>query len=180
MKVVKKCVSLLICLVCLVPFFVFQVECLDYSEDSPSYVSEVGNFYIEVSTVELGRGTLILPNNYKYDYISTYSSGNNLYNTYSSTISGYIKLQNGNSYQIRFQGFSSAQYNSGSGVGYGYQDLTVNALYTTNGSILGTNGIKVYNIPDSDRILISVVLVAMLVYLVFGSVTFILRRWSNQ
>lgn len=179
MKRVIKCVSLLICSVFLLLCFVFPVACLDYSADSPSYISESGNFYIEVNTVEIGRGTIILPNNYKYDYLSTYDNSDELYNSTSSTLNGYIITTRGNRYQCRFSSFSPAQYYLGTGVGYGWQDLSISELYTSNGSILGSNGQKVYNVPDSDRIIISIVIIACLLYLIFTAVVMILRKRSD-
>ena len=72
-KGVLKCASLVLCLVCLLHCFVFPVACLDYSANPPSYIN-YRCFYIEVNTSQLGRGTIILPDNYKWDDISTYKT----------------------------------------------------------------------------------------------------------
>lgn len=182
MKRVIKCVSLVISLVCLVLFLSFPVVCLEYSDNVPNYVNEKGNFYIEVATSQIGAGTILLSNNYKFDYLSTYGSTEQLYNTTNSTISGYIYTTNNNYYQIRFTSLDTAQYYiTGSGIGgnYGWQDLTITKLVSTNGSILGDNGIKVYSVSDSDKIIITILIVTVSLVL-FGYVILLLFNRKGE
>lgn len=184
MKRVIQCVSLVICFLCLGLFLSFPADCLDYSNSYPSYLKEKGNFFIEVGTVELGRGSIILANNYKVDNLSTYGNTSELYNTLSSTISGYFLTQNGTYYQLRFTTLDTAQYYlSGSGIGgnYGWQDLTVQNLYSTNGSILGDKGVKVHFFTDFEKLLVTMFIVICTVSFVIGGIKFIinLRKGSS-
>ena len=182
MKRVIKCINLVLCLVLLALFCVCPCECLDYSADSPSYITKSGCFYIEVQTSQLGHCTIILPSNYQFDLISTYKNSDVLYNTTSGTMSGTVITASGDTYNFRFQAFSNAQYYRPNDIGtsYTWSTLTINRLVSTNGSILGTNGIKVYNIPDSDKIIISVVLVSSLLYIIFGSVILIFNKRGSR
>lgn len=175
---VFKCVSLLICLVCLLLCFVFPVACLDYSVNSPTYVKEKGNFYIEVQTSELGRGAILLANNYQVDILSTYGNTSELYNTLNSTLNGYFLTQNGTYHQLRFTTLSTAQYyiqSSGIGGTYGWQDLTITELYTTNGSILGSKGIKVRFFTDFEKLLLTSLIVVFTISFVLGGIKFIIK-----
>lgn len=174
-KKVIKCVSLLICLVCLLLCCVCPVVALDYSENSPSYIREKGNFYIEISSVELGTGTILLANNYRVDILSTYGNSQQLYNTTSSTISGYLYTTSNNYYQIRFTSLNTPQYYvQGTGINYGWQDLTINQLVSTNGSIKGDNGIKVYFYSDFEKILISAIIIFFVLFFIFSGVRFVI------
>lgn len=160
-----KCVGLLICSVFLLLCCAFPSVCLDYSEDSPSYVPEKGNFYIQVSTTELGSCTFLLPNNYKADILSTRGNTLQLYNTTMSTINGYVLTSSGVYYRLRFNALDTAEYYTSTSYGT-WNDLTVSQLLTSNGSILGSNGQKVYLLSDFEKIIISCVIV--LLTLIFG------------
>ena len=172
---IKKCGILLMCLVLLLHCFVFQVACLEYSTDNP--IGYKGNFFIQVTTSELGNCVIILPNTYKYDYLSTYSNTYHLYNTTNSTISGQVIVISSNtSYPCRFTALNQAQYQTTSGYQTTWNDLTITSLTKTNGSILGDNGIKVYNVSDSDRIIISLFIIALISVYVISFLGFVFNR----
>ena len=173
MKKVNKCVILLICLVCLLHCFVYQAVCLEYSADSP--IGYKGNFYIQVGTTELGNCIIVLPNTYKFDYLSTYSDSLKLYNTMNSTLSGYVFTSN-NNYPLRFTALNTAQYQTTSGYQTTWNDLTINSLVKTNGSILGENGIKVYNVSDSDKIIITLLTISLVSVFVISFLTFVFNH----
>ena len=174
-KGVLKCASLVLCLVCLLHCFVFPVACLDYSANPPSYIN-YRCFYIEVNTSQLGRGTIILPDNYKWDDISTYNNSTQLINKTSGTLTGRFVTQGGTTYSFRFSAFNTPQYQTTSNGISTWTALTVTQLYTTNGSIDGNNGIKVYNVADSDKIFITILIIGVFFMVLFNSLIFILNR----
>ena len=175
-KGVIKCASLVLCSVCLLHCLGFRAECLDYSANAPSYLNYNDVFYIEVNTSQLGRGTIMLPDNYKFDNITTANNSYQLFNKTSGTMSGRFITQNGTSYSFRFSAFSSGQYQTSSGGVSTWTGLTVTQLYTTNGSIDGNNGLKVYNVADSDKIMITILIIGVFFMVLFNSLLFILNR----
>lgn len=174
-RVIYKCVGLVICSVFLLLCFVFPSACLDYSEDSPSYVPEKSNFYIEVTTSELGNCTLILPNDYIENIISTRGTGVQLYNTTMSTLNGYVLTSSGTYYRLRFSALDTPDYYTNTQYGQ-WTDLTITQLKTSNGSISGANGQKVYILSDFQKIIISCVIVLLTMIFLCNVVIIFKRR----
>ena len=113
-------------------FSAFPVYAADYGTTYPQYVKQSNACFIECDTA-LGKGSIVLPVNYKRDYIGFYgSTGFDVMNLYSTTISGQFVLENGTTYSIRAQGFSKFQYQTDEGYYNNYYDLNVSNIYNTN------------------------------------------------
>ena len=126
------------CLICSVIFTLlftallcFPTYAAEYGRQYPAYLKQSAACFVECQT-NLGKGAIVLPRNYQYEYIGFSGSGSNLMNLQSSSISGQFVLENGTSYEVRASGFSTFQYYNNSGNWGSYYDLTVSQIYNTN------------------------------------------------
>lgn len=127
-------------------FLLFSVSVFAevYTSDYPSYVPVSGGAWVEVQTSQ-GRVCIVFPKNYQFDTFSfTGSSGYNITNNISSTVSGYIYKDGSFSYygspsqlQCRFTAMDTLQvyepYQSTyGGTSYRWTYLNTSAIYNTN------------------------------------------------
>lgn len=131
MKGKIKCLSIsAVFIILFIILSCFPVYAEEYGNQYPDYVNQSGACFIECNT-NLGKGSVIFARNYQENTIGFYGSGHNIMNITSSTVSGYLVLENGNTYNVRAQGFSTFQYYDGSNWG-NYYDLTTSQITNTN------------------------------------------------
>ena len=110
MKGLKKCLScLLVCIGLFTTFLSFQVSAAEYGAVYPDYLNQSSACFVECDT-SIGKGTIVLPINYKTDTIGFYGSGYDLFNCTSGTLTGQIVFENGSTYTCRASAFSTFQY----------------------------------------------------------------------
>lgn len=110
----------------------FPVYAAEYGGTYPDYVNQSSSCFVECNT-SLGKGSLVIPVNYKKDCIGFYGkSGTDLFNITSGTISGQFVLTNGTTYNVRAQGFSKFQYQTQDGYYNNYIDLNISQIHNTN------------------------------------------------
>ena len=151
------------CLICSVIFTLLFIGLLcfptfaaEYGKQYPAYLKQSGGCFIECQT-NLGKGSIVLPRNYQYEYIGFSGTGSNVMNIQSSSISGQLVLENGTSYDVRANGFSTFQYYSYSGNWGSYYDLNVTKIYNTNVQFTdeqGDRGNVIYNFSNYQRFLV--------------------------
>lgn len=102
-----------------------------YYEDSFPYneTGLTGGAYIECSS-SLGDIVIVLPVQYTDNYL-TFTTGGNLYNASSSTITAALFLD-GTQYTARFQSFGTLEYRVSSSGYYEYTAVTTGEIYDTN------------------------------------------------
>lgn len=166
----KKCLSFLSVFIGLfIVLSVFPVYAADYGAVYPQYVKQSNACFIECDTV-LGKGSLVFPINYQRDYIGFYgSSGTEVMNLYSSSITGQFVLENGTTYTVRAQGFSKFQYQSQEGYYNSYYDLNVSTIYNTNvqfSDSLSDRGNTVFDFSIFESALLSVLIVFFFLFFV--------------
>lgn len=153
--------SLFIVLLC------FPTYAAEYGKQYPAYLKQSAGCFIECQT-NLGKGSIVLPRNYQYEYIGFSGSGSNVMNLQSSSISGQLVLENGTSYEVRASGFSTFQYYSSSGNWGSYYDLTVSQIYNTNVQFTDEQrdrGNVIYNFSNYQKFV--VVLLSFLLCIIF-------------
>ncbi len=125
------------CFISLIFIFIFTVSIFTpsaaavYYEDTFPYEDTglTGGAYIECSS-SLGDIVLVLPMQYIDNYL-TFTTGGNLYNASSSTITCALFL-NGVQYSARFASFSTLEYRVSSSGYYDYTAVTTGDIYDTN------------------------------------------------
>lgn len=70
----------------------FPTYAAEYGRQYPEYLNQSSGCFIECQT-NLGKGSIILPRNYQYEYIGFSGSGSNVMNIQSSSISGQFVLE---------------------------------------------------------------------------------------
>ena len=144
---VKKKIMSIIFVAALIFIIPLNAYAAEYGNEYPSYLNYSGGAYIEVQS-SIGRGTLILPNTYKSNYIGFYGNGYNLCNLSNSTLTGRFVLQNGTTYTARFNAFSTSQYYYESGMTREYRDLSISKIYNTNCDFIDETTMERYNLID--------------------------------
>lgn len=169
------------CLICSAIFTLLFIGSLcfptfaaEYGRQYPAYLKQSAGCFIECQT-NLGKGTIVIPRNYQYEYIGFSGSGSNVMNIQSSSISGQFILENGTSYEVRASGFSTFQYYDNKGNWGSYYDLTVSQIYNTNVQFTdeqGDRGNLIYNFSNYQKFVAVLLSLLLLVYFVFklGSV----------
>lgn len=142
----------------------FPTYAADYGRQYPPYLKQSAACFVECQT-NLGKGTVVLPQNYQYNYIGFSGKGSNIMNLQSSSISGQFVLENGTSYEVRASGFSTFQYYDSNGNWGSYYDLTVSQIYNTNVQFAddqGDRGNVIYNFSNYQKFI--VVLLPLLLF----------------
>lgn len=137
----------------------FPTYAAEYGKQYPAYLKQSAGCFIECQT-NLGKGSIILPRNYQYEYIGFSGSGSNVMNIQSTSISGQFILENGTSYEVRASGFSTFQYYDNKGNWGSYYDLTVSQIYNTNVQFTdeqGDRGNVVYNFSNYEKFVVVMV-----------------------
>lgn len=151
------------CLICSAIFTLLFIGSLcfptfaaEYGRQYPEYLKQSSACFVECQT-NLGKGAIVLPRNYQYDYIGFSGKGSNIMNLQSSSISGQFVLENGTSYEVRASGFSTFQYYDSNGNWGSYYDLTVSQIYNTNIQFTdeqGNRGNVIYNYSNFQKFLL--------------------------
>ena len=140
----------------------FPVYAAEYGGTYPDYVNQSFSCFVECNT-SLGKGSLVLPVNYRKDCIGFYGkSGTDLFNITSGTISGQFVLTNGTTYNVRAQGFSKFQYQTQDGYYNNYTDLNLSQIYNTNVQFMDEQSDRENSIFDFsmyEKIIISLILI---------------------
>ena len=150
MKGKKVCV----CIISFVILLIFHITPYAYSNQYPSYLGSEYCAYIECNT-NLGRGALIIPVNYQYDYLSI--ENGQIINLGTSTISTRFILQNGTVYDVRCQYLNHFEYRYTSGYQILYADINITKIYNTNCNINSYTSSaydRVYNFSTYEIIVI--------------------------
>lgn len=164
------------CLICSAIFTLLFIASLcfptfaaEYGRQYPAYLNQSAACFVECQT-NLGKGTIVIPRNYQYEYIGFSGSGSNLMNLQSSTISGQFVLENGTSYDVRASGFSTFQYYISDNWGR-YTDLTVSQIYNTNVQLTDEQkdrGNVIYNFSNYQKFVVVLLSLSFCVLFVFG------------
>lgn len=140
----------------------FPVYSAEYGATYPDYVPQSSACFVECNT-SLGKGALVFPVNYKEDCIGFYgSSGSDLMNCTSSTISGQFILTNGTTYTVRASGFSKFQYQTQDGYYNNYTDLNISQIQNTNVQFkdeLSDRENSIYDFSIFEKLIISLILI---------------------
>lgn len=135
---------------------------VDYGVQYPDYVPQSSGCFIECNS-NIGKGCLLLP----YEFVDNsigYYNNNQFCNLTKSTINGVFITENGTSYSIRCTALGGFQYVYSTGYQSSYQDLTFNSIYNTNCTFLTENSENqnnVYHLSDTDKIIISLIVLIM-------------------
>ena len=166
-----KKIKCLICSAIFTSLFIvslcFPTFAAEYGRQYPVYLNQSAACFVECQT-NLGKGTIVLPRNYQYEYIGFSGSGSNVMNLQSSSISGQFVLENGTSYEVRASGFSTFQYYSNNGNWGSYYDLTVSQIYNTNVQFTDEQrdrGNVIYNFSNYQKFV--AVLLSLLLCIIF-------------
>ncbi len=159
MKCLKKWLSFLsVFCVLFAVFSSFPVYAVDYGTTYPQYVKQSNACFVECDTA-LGKGSIVFPVNYQKEYIGFYgSSGCELMNLYSNTITGQFVLENGTTYSVRASGFSKFEYQSTNGYYNNYYELNVTKIYNTNvefSDSLGDRANTIYEFTMFEQLLLT-------------------------
>lgn len=164
------------CLICSAIFTLLFIASLcfptyaaEYGKQYPAYLNQSAACFVECQT-NLGKGTIVIPCNYQYEYIGFSGSGSNLMNLQSSSISGQFVLENGTSYEVRASGFSTFQYYNNSGNWGSYYDLTVSQIYNTNVQFTddkSDRGNVIYNFSNYQKFVVVLLSLSLCVMFMF-------------
>ena len=158
---------------------IFHITCFAYSNVFPDYLGIEYCAYIEVNT-NLGKGAIIIPSNYQYDYLTIDSNGQ-IINLNSSTISTRFILQNGTQYDVRAQSLSNFQYRYTSGYQTLYDDINISTIYNTNcniNSYISNSYDRVYHFTTFEIIVICCLFTIL--FILFGKeLKNVFRRRDN-
>lgn len=131
-------------------FFVIvqQFSCcamaLDYSNNPPSYLPSTDYIWVELDTKQLGTGVAYFPRIYKDNFGLT--TGNQIVNVSSSTMSGYFHSESGTVTQIRISSLDGIDYRyTSSSMSSTYEDLTYSVGETLNTNIPFYDNYTVFN-----------------------------------
>ncbi len=175
MKGKTKCLSFsVIFIILFIILSCFPVYAEEYGNQYPDYINQSGACFIECNT-NLGKGSIIFAKSYQQNTIGFYGSGHNIMNITNNSLSGYLVLENGTTYNVRAQGFSTFQYYNSSNWG-NYYDLTTSQIINTNVQFTDNqkdrgNIIFDFNLVDTFIIgflsLILFILFIVLLYVIF-------------
>lgn len=147
----------------------FPAYAAEYGRQYPAYLKQSAACFVECQT-NLGKGSIVLPQNYQYNYLGFSGQGSNIMNLQSSSISGQFVQENGTSYEVRASGFSTFQYYYSNGSWGSYYDLTVSQIYNTNIQFTDEQddrGNIIYNFSNFQKFLL--VICTLLLSLIFVS-----------
>lgn len=167
---IKCLISSVIFILLFIVSLCFPTYAAEYGKQYPAYLKQSAGCFIECQT-NLGKGSIVLPRNYQYEYIGFSGSGSNIMNLQSSSISGQFVLENGTSYDVRASGFSTFQYYSNSGNWGSYYDLTVSSIYNTNVQFTdeqSDRGNVIYNFSNYQKFVVVLLSLSFCVMFVFG------------
>lgn len=136
----------------------FPTYAAEYGRQYPIYLKQSAACFVECQT-NLGKGTVVLPRNYQYNYIGFSGKGYNIMNLQSLSISGQLILENGTSYEVRASGFSTFQYYDSNGNWGSYYDLTVSSIYNTNIQFTdeqSNRGNVIFSFSNYEKFIISI------------------------
>ena len=153
---IKCLISSVIFILLFIVSLCFPTYAAEYGRQYPAYLNQSSGCFIECQT-NLGKGSIILPLNYQYEYIGFSGSGSNVMNIQSSSISGQFVLENGTSYEVRASGFSTFQYYDNKGNWGSYYDLTFSKIYNTNVQFTDEQedrGNVIYNFSNFQKFLV--------------------------
>lgn len=134
----------------------FPTFAADYGRQYPPYLKQSAACFVECQT-NLGKGTVVLPRNYQYNYIGFSGKGSNIMNLQSTSISGQFVLENGTLYEVRASGFSTFQYYDSNSNWGSYYDLTISSIYNTNIQFTdeqSDRGNVIYNFSNYEKFII--------------------------
>ena len=167
MKGVKKCLS---CLLVFIGLFTgclsFQCYAEEYGSAYPSYLSQSSACFVECETY-LGKGTIVLPINFKQNTIGFYGNDYELFNCTSSTLNGQFVLENGTTFTCRATSFNKFEVRSSSEYYNQYSELGVMQIYNTNVDFLddiGERGNTVYSFTPFEQIVIVLLLFIVVLF----------------
>ena len=175
MKGIKKCLScLLVCIGLFTTFLSFQVSAAEYGAVYPDYLKQSSACFVECDTL-LGKGTLVLPINYKTDTIGFYGDGYELFNCTSSTVTGQFVLENGDTYSCRATAFGVFQYRISDDYYNQYTDLGCFSIFNTNVEFLDetdtrNNSIFDFTVTEQIFIVLDILLLFVLILILFRKV----------
>lgn len=151
------------CLICSAIFTLLFIGLLcfptfaaEYGRQYPAYLKQSAGCFVECQT-NIGKGTVVLPRNYQYNYIGFSGKGSNIMNLQSTSISGQFVLEDGASYDVRASGFSTFQYYNSNGNWGSYYDLTISSIYNTNIQFIdeqSDRGNVIYNFSNYEKFII--------------------------
>jgi len=169
---IKCLISSVIFILLFIVSLCFPTYAAEYGRQYPAYLNQSSGCFIECQT-NLGKGSIILPRNYQYEYIGFSGSGSNVMNIQSTSISGQFVLENGTFYEVRASGFSTFQYYDNKGNWGSYYDLTVSKIYNTNVQFTDEQedrGNVIYNFSNYEKfvvVLFSLLLCAYVLFVIF-------------
>lgn len=167
---IKCLISSVIFILLFIVSLCFPTYAAEYGKQYPAYLKQSAACFVECQT-NLGKGTVVLPQNYQYNYIGFSGKGSNIMNLQSSSISGQFVLENGTSYEVRASGFSTFQYYYSNGNWGSYYDLTVSQIYNTNVQFTdeqGDRGNIIYNFSNYQKFVVILLCLSFCVMFVFG------------
>lgn len=168
MKGKTKCLSFsVIFIILFIILSCFPVYAEEYGSQYPDYVNQSGACFIECNT-NLGKGSIVFAKNYQENTIGFYGSGHNIMNITSGSVSGYLVLENGNTYNVRAQGFSTFQYYDGSNWG-NYYDLTTSQITNTNVQFVDDQKDRantIYEFSNFEIMLLSLIFLFIIVVII--------------
>lgn len=148
----------------------FPTYAAEYGRQYPPYLKQSAACFIECQT-SLGKGTVVLPSNYQYNYLGFSGKGSNIMNLHSSSISGQFVLEDGTLYEVRASGFSTFQYYYSNGNWGSYYDLNISQIYNTNIQFTdeqSDRGNVIYNFSNFQKIILVIsVLIFSLILISF-------------
>ena len=154
----------------------FPTFAAEYGRQYPAYLKQSAGCFIECQT-NLGKGSLVFARTYQFNYIGFYGNDSNLMNLQSNSISGEFVLQNGTTYDVRANGFSTFQYYRSDDWGR-YYDLSISQIYNTNVQFTDeklNRGNVIYDFSSYQLVIISLVLLLFAVTCLFG-----IRSWMKN
>ena len=167
MKGVKKCLS---CLLVFIGLFTgclsFQCYAAEYGAIYPDYLSQSSACFVECETY-LGKGSIVLPVNYKNDIIGFYGEDYELFNCTSSTITGQFVLEDGTTFTCRATSFNKFEVRSSDDYYNQYSELGVMQIYNTNVEFLddtGERGNTIYSFTPFEQIVIVLLLFIVVLF----------------
>lgn len=131
----KKVFCILICFILLFCFCIPSFAVYYDDEFPSSQTGLTGGSFIRCRT-NLGEAVILIPINYRNDFLAVSTSGN-LYNCYSSTITGTMYINN-NQYSMRWSSFSYPEYRAYDS-NYSYSSFTIYEVLDTNCRFLTVN-----------------------------------------
>lgn len=166
---IKCLISSVIFILLFIVSLCFPAYAAEYGRQYPAYLKQSSACFIECQT-NLGKGTVVLPRNYQYNYIGFSGKGSNIMNLQSTSISGQFVLEDGTLYEVRSSGFSTFQYYNSNGNWGSYYDLSVSQIYNTNVQFAdeqGDRGNVIYNFSNYQKFVVVLLSLSFCVMFVF-------------